>query len=57
VHRCAGVTLALVELEIGLQALLDIDGLRVDSAAALARPWPSYLPMLTGLSVIVGPSH
>jgi cytochrome P450 len=56
VHRCAGVNLAWVELEIGLQVLLGIDGLRVDPAATLTRPWPSYLPMLTGLSVIVGPS-
>jgi cytochrome P450 len=57
VHRCPGVTLAMVELEVGLQALLGIDGLRVDPAATLARPWPSYLPMLTELPVIVGPSR
>lgn len=57
VHRCAGVNLAWVELEIGLRALLGIDGLRVDSAATLARPWPSYLPMLTELAVLVGSSH
>jgi cytochrome P450 len=54
VHRCAGIHLALVELEVGLQALLEVDGLRVDPAAALARHWPSYLPMITALPVFTG---
>jgi cytochrome P450 len=54
VHRCVGVHLAQVELEVGLQALLKVDGLRVDPAAILVRHGPSYLPMLTALPVLVG---
>jgi cytochrome P450 len=54
VHRCLGVHLAKVELEAGLQALLDVNGLRVDPTAALARYWPSYLPMIKALPVLVG---
>jgi cytochrome P450 len=54
VHRCVGVHLARVELEVGLQALLEVDGLRVEPTAVLTRHWPSYLPMLTALPVLVG---
>jgi cytochrome P450 len=53
-HRCVGVHLAKVELEVGLLALLEVDGLRVDPAAFLSRYGPSYLPMITALPVLVG---
>jgi len=43
-----------VELEVGLQALLEVNRLRVDLAATLTRHWPSYLPMIAALPVLVG---